>query len=368
MAAQIHARLPDNSNSPDRRVTFQTQEDIYEDMTRSDAEWTKYNHLQFKANGRQPSSGDSLVHEVKAKTNAKVIAAVTILAIICLVLVAIALVMAGVTMISGSTQKGTTTYITNSSVSVESLESQISQLQQQLHSMRNVLGTMQEGALALTSRVDTTQGDLDETQAMLDETQVQLDETKGQLEQTRIKLHETQVKLDETERNVMENDGDIFGLNSQQISALNQLGGLTTTLDSLSSQQTATQSQLDTLSSSVNSQNATGSSQVHLYQNCYTDTAEVRLGSVSNNVFKRRAKTPNRAINVEGFYTLGINCYFESSHGHTVITHLRREGAEIYCYCTVINHGRDFVALTTASSFYLDCIMSVTRCPLTQTI
>ena len=116
------------------------QDQIYEDMSGKPSQQTEentYTNLQLgetqptksSSSSSSSSNGGAQVGVVRSKTNTKVIVAITFLFTVCLILVAFALIMAGVTL---SSSQETSKDSTRSSALIESLESQVTQLREEL--------------------------------------------------------------------------------------------------------------------------------------------------------------------------------------------------------------------------------------------
>ena len=123
----------------DGTVTLQQdQGSIYEEMS-NDAQQTEestYTNLQLRetqptktSSNSSGSNGGAQLGVVRSKTNTKIIIAVAIVFTACMILVAFALIMAGVTLTSS---QETSKDSTRSSALIQSLESQLTQLREDL--------------------------------------------------------------------------------------------------------------------------------------------------------------------------------------------------------------------------------------------
>ena len=139
MATRYQTKVPVRFTR-DGTVTLQDQ--IYQDMSsKKDPQQTEestYTDLQFgvtqptsssSSSSSSSSNGGAQVGVVRGKTNTKVIIAIAIVFTACLILVAFALIMAGVTLTSS---QETSKDSTRSSALIQSLESQLIQLRDDL--------------------------------------------------------------------------------------------------------------------------------------------------------------------------------------------------------------------------------------------
>ena len=69
----------------------------------------------------------------------------------------------------------------------------------------------------------------------------------------------------------------------------------------------------------------------------------------------------------QGFYTLDARCEYESSDEFVEVTTIRRDGANVWCDCDIVNINRN--GLQSIRSLYGGtCALIITRCPLSQNL
>ena len=166
MAKRYETKVPVRFTRDGTVTLQQDQGSIYEEMSsKKDPQQTEesmYTNLQFgetqptsSSSSSSSSNGGAQVRVVRGKTSTRVIVAVAIAFTTCLILVAFALIMAGVTL---SSSQETSKDSTRSSTLIQSLESQLTQLRedlqeslrsqetelrQELNSMRSTLAVAQ---------------------------------------------------------------------------------------------------------------------------------------------------------------------------------------------------------------------------------
>lgn len=69
---------------------------------------------------------------------------------------------------------------------------------------------------------------------------------------------------------------------------------------------------------------------------------------------------------LQGYYTTGMRCEYETSYSYLEATVLRKSGSNVYCYCDVTYPGSSHNALST--SLTATCTLIVSRCRLEQNI
>ena len=169
MAERYETKVPVRFTRDGTVTLQQDQGGVYEEMSsKKDPQQTEestYTNLQFgetqptksssSSSSSSSSNGGAQVGVVRSKTNTKIFTAVAIVFTACVILVAFALIMAGVTLTSS---QETSKDSTRSSALIQSLESQLTQLRedlqeslrsqetelrQELNSMRSTLAVAQ---------------------------------------------------------------------------------------------------------------------------------------------------------------------------------------------------------------------------------
>ena len=134
MAERYETKVPVRFTRDGTVTLQQDQGSIYEEMSsKKDPQQTEestYTNLQFgETQPTSSSNGGAQVGVVRGKTNTKIFIAIAIVFTACVILVAFALIMAGVTL---SSSQETSKDSTRSSALIQSLESQLTQLREDL--------------------------------------------------------------------------------------------------------------------------------------------------------------------------------------------------------------------------------------------
>ena len=239
------------------------QDQIYEDMSGKPSQQTEentYTNLQFgekqptkTSSSSSSSNGGAQVGVVREKTNTKVIVAITFLFTVCLILVAFALIMAGVTL---SSSQETSKDSTRSSTLIESLESQLTQLREDLQDSTQQSTRSSALIQSLESQVTQLRADLQDSTQESTRSSALIESLNGQVTQQRQELN----------------------------------------------------SMRSTLAVAQHSFNTSLHTPLHPYQNCYTDTTERRMTPITGTYYTRTVVTNNLNINVM-VSTILNHCY-----------------------------------------------------------